>query len=83
MSPSVHSEVAHHRARVAAFSRKDSDPEKANKARRELKAAILGRDIRAFVSTAPLPTPEQLAELRALLAPTDGTKVPPSAVDAA
>ncbi|MDF3141783.1 MULTISPECIES: hypothetical protein [unclassified Streptomyces] len=51
---------------LGGYVRRGND-EAAEKTRRELKAAVLARHIQEFVSTAPLPTSDQLARLRALL----------------
>jgi hypothetical protein len=57
-------------ARIANHERWHSDrPELADDARRELKTITLEEQIRRVVETAPLPTPAQLARLRALLRP--------------
>ena len=62
--------------------------EAAERKRRELKAAVLARHIHEFVTSAPAPTADQLARLRALLGSgsdrgADGTTVPAVEDDAA
>ncbi|NUK01785.1 hypothetical protein [Streptomyces lunaelactis] len=59
-------EKARLRAAVAANTH-HGHPEQADQARRELKTLVLADSIREAVENAPVPTPEQLARLRALL----------------
>ncbi|MFI9172526.1 hypothetical protein [Streptomyces lincolnensis] len=59
-------EITQARAKIAATERWHRDRDTGD-LRRELKAAVLARHIQEFVSTAPLPTSDQLAQLRALL----------------
>lgn len=56
-------------ARVAFLSRRDliPDPARLDAARTDLKTAQLERAIRTAMESEPLPSPEQLARLAALL----------------
>ncbi|MCX4587475.1 hypothetical protein [Streptomyces sp. NBC_01481] len=63
---SLSPDAAKARAAVAANERWNR-PEQADNARRDLRVARLSDSIRDLVETAPLPTPGQLARLRALL----------------
>lgn len=69
----ISSEVAQTRARIAGMRRQNPDANVAE-LQCELKTAVLANRIRQFVESAPVPTPEQLARLRALLVPSTGTR---------
>jgi hypothetical protein len=61
-------EVAKLRSRISVNTQYGR-PEAADDARRELKTVLLARHIQEAVDSAPVPTAEQLARLRALLNP--------------
>lgn len=61
-------ETAKVRARIAGRKRQNADADVADD-QRELKTLTLEEHIRRVVENAPLPTPEQIARLRALLRP--------------
>jgi hypothetical protein len=49
-----------------------NNTEAAERTRRELKTTVLEEHIRRVVESAPVPTPEQMERLRALLRPAGG-----------
>lgn len=61
-------EKAKIRARIAGRKRQNPDAD-VTEEQRELKTLTLEEHIRRVVETAPLPTPDQMARLRALLRP--------------
>ena len=70
MRHNVPPEVAHYRAQYAALKRdRATDDPELIEARRSLAVAGLAEHIRQVVETAPAPTPEQAAQLAALLRP--------------
>ncbi|MFJ4821096.1 hypothetical protein [Streptomyces sp. NPDC088801] len=66
--PPISSEARRQRAQLANATRYGRR-EAAENAAREFKVIRLAEHIQEAVDTAPLPTPEQLAELRRLLRP--------------
>jgi hypothetical protein len=58
------------RARIAGKKSHNPDAD-VTEERRELKALTLEEHIQRVISTAPVPTPEQLSRLRALLPPVE------------
>lgn len=59
-------ETAKLRARIAGKKRQNPDAD-VSEDQRELKTRTLEAYIQRLISTAPVPTPEQIARLRALL----------------
>jgi hypothetical protein len=68
----ISSEAAKYRAEVGGYERRHN-PEGADEARAKLKFAVLADRIHRDVTSAPLPSAEQLARLRALLRPGGGS----------
>ncbi|MBU3870255.1 hypothetical protein KN815_41300 [Streptomyces sp. 4503] len=64
----ISSEAAKVRARIAGKKRQNPDADVTDD-QRELKMTTLEDYVQRVIASAPLPTPEQIARLRALLPP--------------